>query len=192
MVQAAGNSHNGSATWTYSIADSAFDFIAEGETLNLNYVAQVDDGHGGVISTTITVSIHGADVVVVGTNDVPTIDATSAAFAELSNESRTRPDTPHEASGTITFTDVDLTDRPVASAAFTSFTYRARREQRRELAHGAQLAAIAAVHAPLTVSQAAGNTNNGSASWSYSVPDSAFDFLADGEDPDADLHRDRR
>ena len=27
------------------------------------------------------------------------------------------------ASGTITFTDVDLTDRPVASAAFTSFTY---------------------------------------------------------------------
>ena len=91
VVQAAGNSHNGSATWTYSIADSAFDFIADDETLTLNYVATVDDGHGGVISTPITVSIHGADVVVVGTNDVPTIDTTSDAFAELSNVKQPNP-----------------------------------------------------------------------------------------------------
>ena len=90
VVQAAGNSHNGTATWTYSIADSEFDFIADGETLTLNYVAQVDDGHGGVISTTITVSIRGGDVVVVGTNDVPTVAATSAAFAELSNRDPAR------------------------------------------------------------------------------------------------------
>ena len=83
VVQGAGNTHNGSATWTYSVEDSKFDFIAKGETLTLNYVAQVDDGHGGVVSTPITVSIHGADVVVVGTNDVPTIAATSDAFAEL-------------------------------------------------------------------------------------------------------------
>ena len=179
VVQGAGNSHNGTATWTYSIADSEFDFIAEGETLNLNYVAQVDDGHGGVISTTITVSIRGGDVVVVGTNDVPTIDATSAALAELSNEIGS--DTPHEASGTITFTDVDLTDRPVASAAFTSFTFEPAVNNLANSLTAAQLAAIAAVQAPLTVTQAAGNTNNGSASWSYSVPDSAFDFLAEGE-----------
>ena len=72
-MQAAGNTHNGSATWTYSIADQAFDFIAKGETLILDYVAQVDDGHGGVVSTPITVSINGADVSVIGTNDVPTI-----------------------------------------------------------------------------------------------------------------------
>ena len=91
VVQAAGNTHNGSATWTYSIEDSKFDFIAKGETLTLNYVAQVDDGHGGVVSTPITVSIQGADVVVVGTNDVPTIAATSDGFAELSNVSQPNP-----------------------------------------------------------------------------------------------------
>ncbi len=179
VVQGAGNSHNGTATWTYSIADSAFDFIAEGETLNLNYVAQVDDGHGGVISTQITVSIRGGDVVVVGTNDVPTIDATSDAFAELSN--KTGSDALHTASGTITFTDVDLTDRPVASAAFTSFTFEPAVNNVANALTEAQLAAIAAVQAPLTVTQAAGNANDGSASWSYSVPDSAFDFLAEGE-----------
>ena len=148
MVQAAGNTHNGSASWTYSIADSEFDFIAKGETLTLNYVAQVDDGHGGVISTPITVSIHGADVVVIGTNDVPTIATTSDAFAELSNSiSRTRPDRARSisASGTISFTDVDLTDRPVASAAFTSYTYTERRARRQLTLTPGQLAAIDAV-----------------------------------------------
>ena len=179
VVQAAGNTHNGSASWTYSIEDSKFDFIAKGETLTLNYVAQVDDGHGGVVSTPITVSIKGADVVVTGTNDVPTIATTSDAFAELSNVDQPNPTGSaalHTAYGTISFTDVDLTDRPVASAAFTSYTY--------QNAH-ANLTLTAgqldAVDAALTVVQAPGNTNNGSAYWTYSVPDSAFDFLADGE-----------
>ena len=48
VVQTAGNTHNGTATWTYSVADHKFDFIADDETLILNYVVKVDDGHGGV------------------------------------------------------------------------------------------------------------------------------------------------
>ncbi|MEH2558822.1 VCBS repeat-containing protein [Bradyrhizobium algeriense] len=185
VVQAAGNTHNGSASWTYSIEDSKFDFIAKGERLTLNYVAQVDDGHGGVISTPITVSIHGADVVVTGTNDLPTIATTSAAFAEFSSASQPNPtgsNALHVAAGTISFTDVDLTDRPVASTAFTAFTYlNASSIDVTSQLTAKQLAAIAAVDEPLTVVQNSGNTNNGSASWSYSVADSAFDFLADGE-----------
>jgi hypothetical protein len=31
VVQSAGNGRDGSATWTYSIADHAFDFLAKGE-----------------------------------------------------------------------------------------------------------------------------------------------------------------
>ncbi|MET0676002.1 MAG: VCBS domain-containing protein [Bradyrhizobium sp.] len=184
VVQGEGNTHNGSATWTYSIEDSKFDFMAEGETLTLNYVATVDDGHGGVVSTVITVTIRGADVVVVGTNDVPAIAATSAVFAELSTAEQPNPTGDpalHVAAGTITFTDVDLTDRPVASAAFTSFSYENASGVEVTLLSDAQLAAIAAVHGPLTVVPGASNANNGSASWSYSVPDSAFDFLAAGE-----------
>jgi len=185
VVQAAGNTHNGSASWTYSIEDSKFDFIADGETLTLNYVATVDDGHGGVISTPITVSIHGADVVVVGTNDAPTIDATSDAFVELSNPNQPNPtgsNALHVAAGTISFTDVDLTDRPVASAAFTTFSYlNATGVDVTWQLTAKQLAAIAAVDQPLTVLQAPGNTHDGSAGWSYSAADGAFDFLADGE-----------
>lgn len=181
VVQGEGNTHNGTATWTYSIEDSKFDFMGEGETLTLNYVATVDDGHGGVVSTVITVTIRGADVVVVGTNDEPTVTATGAAFAELSTPEQPNPtgsEAPHEAAGTITFTDVDLTDRPVASAAFTSFSHLDASGVEVTLLTDAQLAAIAR---PLTVVPSAENANNGSASWSYSVPDSAFDFLAAGE-----------
>jgi VCBS repeat-containing protein len=185
VVQAAGNTNNGTATWTYSIEDSKFDFIGEGETLTLNYVAQVDDGHGGIVSTPITVTIRGADVVIIGTNDEPVIATTSDAFAELSNANQPNPtgsNALHVAAGTITFTDVDLTDRPVASAAFTSFGYlNASSVNITSQLTAKQLAAIGAVDVPLTVVQAAGNTNNGSASWSYSAPDGAFDFLADGE-----------
>ncbi len=179
VTQAAGNTHNGSANWTYSVEDSKFDFIAKGETLTLNYVAQVDDGHGGVVSTPITVSIHGADVVVIGTNDEPSIDTTSDGFAELSNQ--TGYGALHVAAGTISFTDVDLTDRPVASAAFSSFSLNAHGVDVTSQLTAQQLAAIAAVDEPLTVLQTPGNTNDGSASWSYSAPDHAFDFLADGE-----------
>ena len=130
-------------------------------------------------------SIHGADVVVVGTNDAPTINATSDAFAELSNLDQPNPTGStalHVASGTISFTDVDLTDRPVASAAFTTFSYlNATGVDVTSQLTAKQLAAIAAVDQPLTVLQAPENTNVGSASWSYSVADGAFDFLADGE-----------
>jgi VCBS repeat-containing protein len=184
VVQGAGNGHNGTATWTYSIADHAFDFIAKGETLTLIYVATVNDGHGGVTTTSISVQIDGADVEVIGTNDVPTIGTTSAEFAERSNADQPNPTGSTDldtVSGTISFTDVDLTDRPVASAAFTSFTYQNAAHVVQEFLSDTQLAAIAAVHPSLSVVQAGGNANNGSASWTYSVADSAFDFLADGE-----------
>ncbi|WP_354066968.1 VCBS domain-containing protein [Bradyrhizobium sp. OAE829] len=180
VVQGGGNGHNGSATWTYSIADHAFDFIAKGETLILNYVIKVDDGHGGVVFTPVSISINGADVTVIGTNDVPTITTTDDAFAELSNPDQPNPTgspTPDTASGTITFTDVDLTDRPVVSAAYTSYVYTGGSDDGLTLT-AQQLANVAVA---LGVTQTPGNTHNGSASWSYSVADGKFDFLAVGE-----------
>ena len=116
---------------------------------------------------------------------MPTINTTSDAFAELSNPGQPNPtgsNALHVAAGTITFTDVDLSDRPVASAAFTSFSYLdASSVDITSQLTASQLAAIAAVDEPLAVVQTSGNANNGSASWSYSAPDGAFDLLAHGE-----------
>ena len=185
VVQTAGNTHNGSATWTYSIEDSKFDFIAKGETLTLNYVAQVDDGHGGVVSTPITVSIHGADVVVTGTNDVPTIAATSDAFAELSNLNQPNPTGSTALHIGLRHDQLHRRrpDRPAGGERrLHAFTYlNAYSVDVTSQLTAKQLAAIAAVDEPLTVVQSPGNTNDGSASWSYSAADGAFDFLAYGE-----------
>ena len=177
VTQTAGNTNNGSASWTYSLADKSFDFLAAGEILTLTYTATVNDAHGGVTAQDFTVTVT-------GTNDTPVITgASSNAFTELANPSQPNPtgsNTPDTVSGTISFADVDLTDRPLVTAAFKSFSYT-------DAAHAAltltaeQQAAVAAVEVPLTVTQTAGNTNNGSASWTYSLADKSFDFLAAGE-----------
>ena len=84
VTQTAGNTNNGSASWTYSLADRNFDFLAVGEILTLTYTATIDDGHGGVITQPFTVTIT-------GTNDAPMIATTSNAFSELSNLTQPNP-----------------------------------------------------------------------------------------------------
>ena len=74
VVQAAGNTNNGSASWTYSVADGAFDFLADGEILTLTYTATVNDGHGGVVTKPITITVT-------GTNDT----------AEITSDPQTAP-----------------------------------------------------------------------------------------------------
>jgi VCBS repeat-containing protein len=178
VVPDGGNTNNGSAVWTYTIPDHVFDFLAAGETLTLTYMVRIDNNfevspESKFIPITITIT---------GTNDKPTVATAGGAVIEEVGTGNTALDT---ITGSVTFTDVDLTDRPIVSAALSStqpFKYLD--------AHGndisatltpEQLAAIAAVEVPLTVVQGAGNSNNGSATWTYSVPDHLFDFLADGE-----------
>ncbi|WGD52022.1 VCBS domain-containing protein [Bradyrhizobium sp. CB1650] len=178
VVPDAGNHNNGSAVWTYTIPDKAFDFLAAGETLTLTYIVRVDNNFAANNETTyipITITIT-------GTNDKPTIATSGGTVIEQIGTGNTVLDT---ITGTVTFTDVDLTDRPIVSAAISStqpFKYLdAQGHDVTATLTPEQLAAIAAVEVPLTVVQAAGNANNGTATWTYSVADHFFDFLADGE-----------
>ncbi|MHC4040097.1 VCBS domain-containing protein [Bradyrhizobium sp. 23AC] len=174
----AGNNNNGSAVWTYTIPDKVFDFLAAGETLTLTYLVRVDTNfavnpESRFIPITITVT---------GTNDKPTVATLGGTVIEKVGTGNETLDT---ITGTVTFTDVDLTDRPIVSAALSStqpFKYLdAEGNDITSTLTPQQLAAIAAVEVPLTVVQGAGNGNNGSATWTYSVPDHLFDFLAKGE-----------
>ncbi|MDN4988465.1 FecR domain-containing protein, partial [Bradyrhizobium sp. WYCCWR 13022] len=61
VVPAPGNNSSGSVSWTYSVADRAFDFLRSGRTLVLTYNAQVDTNNIGYNTTvqkpfTITIS----------------------------------------------------------------------------------------------------------------------------------------
>ena len=165
VVQSPGNTNDGSASWSYSTADGAFDFLADGEILTLTYTATVDDGHGGVVTKPITVTVTGS-------NDTPDITsgAQAATIAERADTHGSA--TPDTASGAITFIDADLTDTHEvkltgvnASGVMTG------------LANGTvQLSWLSL--GTLTDST---DGVQGSKSWSFSAPDSYFDYLADGE-----------
>lgn len=56
--------------WTFEVEDKAIDYLHKGETLVQEYVITIDDGKGGTVDQTVTVTI-------VGTNDAPIIDSSS-------------------------------------------------------------------------------------------------------------------
>src|SRR6185312_13924473 len=55
-----------SVGWSFSVADSALDYLAAGQTLTQRYDVTVSDGHGGTATQTVTITIT-------GTNDAPVI-----------------------------------------------------------------------------------------------------------------------
>ena len=165
----AGNTNNGTVGWTYSVAESALDFLAAGEKVTLTYTITVDDGKGGKVSTDVTITVTGA-------NDAPVITpgVVTGSVSDVAETVNPPLDAgPRSTSGSISFADVDLSDRPTASASFTS------------IAPGQGLilteAQEAALKAGFSIAPSAGNTNGGSVGWTYSVAESALDFLAAGE-----------
>jgi fibronectin-binding autotransporter adhesin len=130
------------------------------------HFAGSSDGHGG---TLITLNAN---------DDVPAFASAdkseSATVTELANttgSSALDPSPP--ASGTLHFTDIDLTDRPTVtdiaqSVALTDATTTLSSSEIQALEHAFSLIQPA-------------NTNNGSLAWTYQISDSSLDFLSAGE-----------
>ena len=113
-------------------------------------------------------------------NLAPSVVAFGGSLTEQKNV--TGSSVPDTASGNINFVDINAGDLPTVKVSFTSFTYQnAQHTDVTSSLNALQLADIAAVEANLVVTPTAGNNNNGSATWTYSLADKAFDFLAAGE-----------
>src|SRR5260370_2045028 len=66
VVASPGNNNIGSATWTYSVADAALDFLKGGEVLTLTSQAEVDTnyvGYNTAVFQPFTITITGPNVV---------------------------------------------------------------------------------------------------------------------------------
>ncbi|MGB6395129.1 MAG: FecR domain-containing protein, partial [Bradyrhizobium sp.] len=92
----------------------------------------------------------------------------------------THSTTPDLASNIITFNDINVGDQPTATTTFDNYTY-TDAHGNAMAANPLQLADVKATEVNLVVVQGPDNTNTGQASWTYLVPDKAFDFLAAGE-----------
>ncbi|MGY4475765.1 VCBS domain-containing protein [Bradyrhizobium sp. USDA 3364] len=156
----------GSQAWTFSAADQSFDYLAAGETLTLTYAVQVDDHHGGVITEPVKITITGS-------NDGPTVTSEAQAATIAEQPDTTGSSKPDAATGTVTFTDVDLSDTHimtitgvVESGAITGLP-----EDESTILNWLSLGALTD----------ATNGGIGSSTWTFSAADQNFDYLAAGE-----------
>lgn len=98
-LQQAGN-NNGTVAWTYSVADSALDFLGEGQTATVLSTVTLHDAHNKTDTAQVTITITGK-------NDAPAIttEKNDSAGADL-----TEANAGQAAQGTLTLSDADATD----------------------------------------------------------------------------------
>src|SRR5262249_23694920 len=146
----------GTVGWTFSVSDNAVDFLAAGQTLTRTYTVQVADNNGGSTTQDVTITIT-------GTNEAPVIGVAQLTGSVTEGAQGTGSET---TSGTIAFTDADLTDVHLVSAAFKGTDY----------ALG-QLGSLTAVKPQDTT----GSVTGGLLTWTFTATDAALSQLAKGQ-----------
>src|SRR5205814_1596698 len=135
----------------------ATDFLAQGQSLTQTYAVIVDDGHGGTATQNVVITINGS-------NEAPVIVAATAAGA-VTEDINADPVTHNlSASGTVSFTDVDLIDTHTVSFEPQDKGY-------------------LGTFTPTLTTDATGGVT-GAVGWTFTVADDAtdsIDFLAQGQ-----------
>ena len=105
--------------WSYSVDDSAVDYLAAGQEVTETFTVTVNDQNGGTVDQTVSVTIT-------GTNDAPTVSAATdvtGAVTELAEDDRANELTGALTdSGSFAIADVDLTDVQTVSVTASSST----------------------------------------------------------------------
>ena len=109
------------------------------------------------------------------------LPATQYFFAEIPGKTHDAAD-PDTVKFTAVFDDINRGDNPTVSASFHGYSYKNAQGQDVTASLSAlQQADIAQTAIKLAIDPAAGNSNAGTVSLTYSLADSNFDFLAAGE-----------
>ena len=161
----------GSVDWNFAIADHDLDYLAAGETTTVTYDVKVSDA---TTSSTQTVS-----VVITGANDPVTITSgpESASLSELANTtgSSALDTTSPTPTGTLAFTDVDLSDVHSVNVALNSAVYSVDPTfLPPDTLNDLQTALATVLHDST-------GSGTGGIDWTFHVPDKDLDFLGAGE-----------
>ena len=119
----------------------------------------------------LAIATQNVTITITGANDAPLIVA--GDVTGNITEGTTLTD-----NGSMTFTDVDLTDRPVATEATATVTALQQDGVTPLVLSAAQQLAI---ENAFTITNVAGNTNDGTVTWDYTILETALDFLGEGE-----------
>ncbi len=140
-----------------SLDSSAYNYLAAGESERIDYSYEVDDGHGGTVSQSASITIEGL-------NDAPTIsNATDVAGAvtEIVDGGAGENSNSLTDTGSFTIADVDLSDQQTVSVSAGANGY---------------LGSLTA-----TVADDTQGDGSGRIDWSFSVDDADIDYLGAGQ-----------
>jgi VCBS repeat-containing protein len=160
----------GSVDWNFNIADQDLDYLAAGETLTVNYSVKVSDA-----STNATQTVS---VVVTGANDAVAITSGpgSGSVAEQPGVtgSSTLDSTTPVPTGTLSFSDVDLSDTHSVTVAVNSAVWSGGSNIPNATLDDLQAALMTTLHDST-------GTGSGGVDWFFGIADKDLDFLAAGE-----------
>ncbi|WP_316201510.1 MULTISPECIES: VCBS domain-containing protein [unclassified Bradyrhizobium] len=161
-----GNANNGKIDWTYAIADGKLDFLGAGQTVMVTTTVQVDDHQGRMVASDIVITIT-------GTNDLPVVTSDAQAADVAERAAKAGSDLPDTASGTITFTDADVTDTHVLKVIGDVAT---------SGNDGGLPSDMTVLKSWLSLGALTESGNGaGSQAWSFAASDKAFDYLGAGQ-----------
>ena len=158
--------------WHYDPAAADLDWLRQGDTLTITFVAQVDDGHGNVGSQNLVITIT-------GTNDVPSFSSVTnpADIFEIAGNSSAQ-DIPQQ-NGTIGITDQDLGDPLTvtvnagnATALYNGVAVPA--------AFASKITALVA-NGAISFDPATSNGEEQTVNWHYNPGPADLDWLAQGD-----------
>ena len=173
----------GAIDWTYSVTNAEIDFLGETDSVELVYTVVLNDGNGGVTNQLVTVTVNGA-------NDAPLIEIVMAdgdvATAELTEQSESgdaafgagllQLDAGSQSSGTLTVTDVDVSDVVTIEGVVVTVT-----NGRDNGLTSLELDALFVATPPTLID---GTTNTGELIWTFdtsAATEDLFDYLDEGE-----------
>ena len=147
-------------TWGFTVpAAAGIDRLAAGETITLTSTLTVTDSSGAANAASAPQTLT---VTITGTNDAPVVTSgvQAGSVTELADGDPQENAFTHEATGSIAFDDIDLTDTHTVTVTDGDSGY---------------LGAFA------TALSDSGGTGSGSLGWTFQVDDAALDGLAAGE-----------
>ncbi|XZE35110.1 tandem-95 repeat protein [Pirellulaceae bacterium SH501] len=160
---------NGAIDWTFTLASTLAQFLADGESIEVVYPVTVTD------SSMVNSVVKNVTVTVTGANDAPVIDTSNAALLSGTvAEDSASPDL--IISKVVTFDDVDLTDTHTVSATYVSLTKTPGSLMIPSATQTAIQSALAAA-----ISNVSTGDGSGQVTWTFTLANNLLNFLNTGE-----------
>ncbi len=168
----ANSATTGSIAWIFNSGSEAFDYLDDGESLELTYTIRVTDSSGATDDQAVVITVT-------GTNDDPTVSVAPDTYGPTEFVDATDQDL--SASGTVSFDDIDASDVTDISVVYNDDISWELPMPGGGSAGTLTAGLVTALTSGTFVATAENAAAPGTTPWTYTANDLALDFLSAGE-----------